>query len=79
MKVSFTVTVELCDEEIKEGDLFFFYQNDGLPTIRRAKGKEDWNDWAISNTGENPYRKIVAIKGVLISPKEVFKNLTSFI
>jgi hypothetical protein len=77
MKVSFEIELELSDDEIEPGDLFYFRQHGGLPTIRRAKEKEHWNGWSSGLSGENPYKKIIAINGVLISPKMIFGNLTS--
>lgn len=70
--VDFNVKLELSDEVIGDGDLFFFRQHDGLPTIRRAKEGEK-GIWV----GES-YKKITKISGVLISPKIIFGNLTSF-
>jgi hypothetical protein len=67
-------TIHLSNDEIQEGDLFFFYQHDGLPTIRKAKSikdGEDWSKFTNAKTGEKAYFKVNKIEGLLLSPKSL--------
>lgn len=76
MEKTITITLTLSDDPIKTGDAFYFEQSTGKPTIRIAQEHEDWNNVANSITGENPYKRIEKVNGVLFSPKIIFKNLT---
>lgn len=65
-----TCNIYLSEDRIKEGDLFFFKQYSGTPTIRRAKGITDGEDWSAfknGKTGERSYHKIDRIEDLLIS------------
>jgi hypothetical protein len=62
------------DDVIKKGDVFFFNQHDGTPTLRIAKEGEDWSGYVNSITGQRPYLKVKSIEGFVLSPREIARH-----
>lgn len=74
--ISLEVKITLSSETIKDGDVFYFTQQDGTPTIRVAKSDEGWSGFSNSTTSSICYHKVERIEGLLISPAAKFGEIS---
>lgn len=74
--ISLEVKITLSSETIKDGDVFYYPQQDGTPTIRVANTDEDWSGFANSTASNICYHKVERIEGLLVSPAAKFGDIS---